>query len=370
MLFLGISSIFPGEKEDADKFFKSGLSKIDQKKFKDAIPDFDKCIELIPSYAEAYINRGIAKYKTDDFQGSIEDYNKSEEIDPELSLIYIKRGESKQAVQDYSGAREDYDKYFQKVGKENHPIVLGNRGYVKFKLGDIEGAMEDYNKALKIDPNNAQVYLNRAGIYMDRGNYKAAHEDYNSYIKKMGEKNHEILWLRASTRYEIKDFKGALSDLDKAIKLNSQKVEYFYYRALVKEELKDLKGSLKDFDIVLSKDPSHIAIIYRANIKFKLKDYKGSISDYDAYIKSGQTDLLYKAYVQKGASEALMKDLESGLDDCSKGLKINPDYAEGYFWRGIIYIDLADKVTGCADLKRSMDLNFTAAKNHYDKFCK
>ena len=59
---------------------------------------------------------------------------------------YILRGEAKIAKGDLSGALEDLDKAFS-LGKNLHEVHY-NRGFIHEKLGNIESALADYDKTI------------------------------------------------------------------------------------------------------------------------------------------------------------------------------------------------------------------------------
>ncbi|BAZ04454.1 tetratricopeptide repeat protein [Calothrix sp. NIES-3974] len=51
------------------------------------------------------------------------------------------------------------------------------------KLKDTQGAIEDYNHAIEINPNNAYFYFWRSKVYQDLGNQRQALEDYNTAMR-------------------------------------------------------------------------------------------------------------------------------------------------------------------------------------------
>jgi len=75
-------------------------------------------------------------------------------------------------------------------------------GVEKANSGDYQGAIEDYNKAIEINPNKAEAYVNRA-----------------------------------FAKGELGDFRGAIEDCNKAIELNPKYAEAFYNRGFAKGEL-------------------------------------------------------------------------------------------------------------------------------------
>lgn len=59
-----------------------------------AIPDFDKTIELNPNYTEAYIHRGLSYYGLGQYERAIKDFDKAIELNPNDHRVYSIRGEA------------------------------------------------------------------------------------------------------------------------------------------------------------------------------------------------------------------------------------------------------------------------------------
>jgi tetratricopeptide (TPR) repeat protein len=72
---------------------------------------------------------------------------------------YNNRGNTKIDLKDYTGAILDYNKAIE-LDPDNANAYY-NRGCTKSSLEDFRGAMLDYNKAIKLDPDNAKAYYNR-----------------------------------------------------------------------------------------------------------------------------------------------------------------------------------------------------------------
>ena len=94
--------------QTAEQFYDSGLEKLQNGVYEDAIFDFNKAIEIDPNYAMAYTRRGAAKSRLKDYSGSIKDLNKAIELNPYDTLAYSLRGISKDRLGDKNGACEDF----------------------------------------------------------------------------------------------------------------------------------------------------------------------------------------------------------------------------------------------------------------------
>ena len=79
-------------------------------------------------------------------------------------------------------------------------------------LQDYQGAISDFNKAIEINPNDADHYYNRSRSY-----------------------------------YFLKDYYQAISDSTKAIKFNSKYEKAFAVRGISKKNIGDIKGACSDW---------------------------------------------------------------------------------------------------------------------------
>jgi tetratricopeptide (TPR) repeat protein len=58
-----------------------------------------------------------------------------------------------------------------------------NRGVDRDLLGDHQGALRDYTAAIRVAPDNALAYTNRAAVRVEVGDKKGAIQDYQQAAK-------------------------------------------------------------------------------------------------------------------------------------------------------------------------------------------
>jgi tetratricopeptide (TPR) repeat protein len=54
-------------------------------------------------------------------------------------------------------------------------------------MGDLTEALQDFGEAIRLKPNHRDAYGNRAGIWKERRDYKAAIADLESYLHLSGD---------------------------------------------------------------------------------------------------------------------------------------------------------------------------------------
>jgi len=72
--------------------YNRGYTLFGEGKYEEAIAEYNKAIEIDPSYAQAYNNRGDAYDNKGQYDLAIADYNKAIELDPNRGLFYYNRG--------------------------------------------------------------------------------------------------------------------------------------------------------------------------------------------------------------------------------------------------------------------------------------
>ncbi|MFI5164428.1 MAG: tetratricopeptide repeat protein, partial [Bacteroidia bacterium] len=107
-----------------------------------ALLDYNKALEINPTYAKAYYNRANIYYKSGQDDLAMADYNKSLELDPALASSYY------------------------------------NRALIFFKRGQDDLAMADYNRSIELNPGYAKAYNNRGVIYLKRKQNDPALADF------------------------------------------------------------------------------------------------------------------------------------------------------------------------------------------------
>jgi Tfp pilus assembly protein PilF len=171
-------------------YFNSGVSFYNQREFSKAIQDYQKVIELDPTYVEAYNNLGIIYQMVGDGKRAFDAYQKSTEINPRYEKGYNNLGILLLIKDRYEEALEAFQKALS-VNSNNIESHI-NLGILFKKTGQWEKAIESYQRALAINPLHRETHYNMALLYEQMENLDLAIRHYQQFIQ-LSQKSHPEL---------------------------------------------------------------------------------------------------------------------------------------------------------------------------------
>jgi tetratricopeptide (TPR) repeat protein len=151
---------------DAENYFVKGIFNWNRMNYGEAITAFDRAIELIPDYAEAYFNRANVLFELIEHQYTLEQTTQPIVLTQDGA---VKSEEaSDQELPDFGPVLEDYDRVIAIDPKMS--FAWYNRANIKNRMRDFEGAIQDYTVATSLNPDFAEAFYNRALtlIYLNR----------------------------------------------------------------------------------------------------------------------------------------------------------------------------------------------------------
>ena len=131
-----------------------------------------------------------------------------------------------------------------------------------------------------------KAFFNRGNAQQELRNFKEAIEDYNKAIE-LDPKDPKKFNNRGNAQQELEKFKEAIEDYNKAIKLNPTDSKAFFNRGNSKRKNQDNSGAIKDFDKAIELNPNYSkAYFNRGFLKVKSEDFNGAKEDYNQAIKT------------------------------------------------------------------------------------
>jgi tetratricopeptide (TPR) repeat protein len=119
-------------------------------KYKEAIGDYDRYIQLNPYNYSAYQNRGTAHERLKHYEQAIWDYNKVLELKPDDTIAWFNKGVVYDAIENPWQAIKEYDKTVERDPRLAKAYY--NRGASWEKVQNYDNAIENYEMAMKLNP--------------------------------------------------------------------------------------------------------------------------------------------------------------------------------------------------------------------------
>ncbi len=101
------------DKDCADALYVRGMVKYDSQNFEDALPDFERAVELEPTDAANHERLGWTYYELGSLEKSLPEFDAALKIDPNFEHAYYGRGLYWMAMQKPAKAIDDLSKAFQ-----------------------------------------------------------------------------------------------------------------------------------------------------------------------------------------------------------------------------------------------------------------
>ncbi len=112
--------------------------------------------------------------------------------------------------------------------------------------GEYERAIATLTKAIELDPQHAEAYMNRGIAHLESGQVEKALQDFSESLRL--ESNPLCYYNRAQAWLAKRALEQAVADLDEVVRLAPQDVEAYNMRAIVLSEQGAYERALADID--------------------------------------------------------------------------------------------------------------------------
>lgn len=162
--------------------------------------------------------------------------------------------------------------------------------------------------------------------------------------------------LRGIAKYNLNDYRGAISDFSAAIAISAVYSDYFLYRGQAKERIYDYAGSREDYNKAIELRPFSVdAYLCRGINSLIIKKYEDAIADFNnalLYDKKSMHAQLYKAV----ALQALAK-YDEALVCFNTAIKLNVKNSDSYIRRGKLFAETKKYKEAIADFNYALQLS-------------
>lgn len=118
--------------------------------------------------------RAIEEYRKGEAASAIEWFNKEIKDHPKNGYAYIYLATIHYQVEEYGKALTTINSAIANLPKKDKAmgaVALGYKGDIMVALRDTVGAIMNYEQALKLNPENVRIYVNRGNLYYAQDNF-------------------------------------------------------------------------------------------------------------------------------------------------------------------------------------------------------
>jgi len=201
----------------ASAHFNLGNSLMNVEKFKDALEEFNKTIEIEGPSPEVYCCIGAAYENMGQFDLGLKYFQKSAKLDSLYDEAWFGAGSCLEKQEKWYQALH----FFNKAIKINHlnPEYWKAAAHAEFKIGNTISSMSAYEEAANLAPDDKEIWLNWSFIYYEQGEPKKATD---VLLQGMADapKEPDFLYRMAIYLIEAGEFKEAFTYLENALILD------------------------------------------------------------------------------------------------------------------------------------------------------
>lgn len=227
------------------------------------------------------------------------------------------------------------------------------RGYAYQAQGRLDEGLLDYESALEIQPDLAEVYINRGNIYFfyqDKDD--EAFLEYDQATQMRPDWN--MPYLNRGNIYLLRgDYEEALAEFSLAVQLAPNDSLGYVNRGNVYYSQGLYDRALVDYNQALDINPDDFgAYNNRANIYTIQGKFELALADYDQALQIFPNSVT--SITNRGNIFLFLSRFEEAVEEFSKAIELNPNYANAYNSRGYAYAMQEDYVHALPDIKQAL----------------
>ena len=254
------------------------------------------------------------------------------ELKEKVSSVEADANSAKESLSEVTELKKDIEAIKKDIDKSKRNAERAARRAMASKLfaqavseKNPAKEMELYSQIIGIDPNIAEVYINRGILRKNMKDEEGALQDYNKAIEL--NPNDAAYYNRGILKKDMNDKDGALQDYNKAIELNPNDAMAYNNHGSLRSDMNDKDGALQD------------KYNNRADLYLKMNDFDKALADVNHSIDLGGG---YVSFITKGEIYKAMEKYSDAIELFTQALSYNEKGKESFEYRAKCYRKLAE----------------------------
>ena len=239
------------------------------------------------------------------------------------------------------------------------------RAKLYLEAGKLTEALNDINRALGINSEKAVYYLTRSDIYFASGKAQPARQDLSTAIAKEPE-NTEALMKIAELHLYFREYQECTDYIKKTLAIDPDYPQAYFMMGFVYKEKGDTNKAIRQFQITTEKDRKHyhaflqLGLLHASRKNPLAIDYYRNALD----IKPTSTEALYNLamFYQEN------KMYNQAIEAYTNIIKLDNKYKFAYFNLGYIHLEMLGVNSAAADyFSKAIQVDPYYAEAYYNK---
>jgi tetratricopeptide (TPR) repeat protein len=227
-------------------------------------------------------------------------------------------------------------------------------GLTFVEAGNHKDAIDQFTKALNLDPEYVQAYIERARSYEAIGDLQKTADDLKRALT-FEQKEPELYYDAARVNFDLSSYSDALELINKCTVLDKKSELAFRLLARIQMSLEDYSNSLISINKALALKDNAENNFYRGQLSEKMKNFNQAEIDYiTAIVKN---DRYSEAYLALAALRLQLNKPETAMESCNSLLKLEPNNKKALLIQSRIYARLTEYPKAIDNISKILYIN-------------
>lgn len=280
------------------------------------------------------------------YDRAVEDLNEVLTNDPTDYLSYFQRANAYYNLDRLAESKRDFQ-MLRQINPRSQEALFG-LARIAVKENNLGVASELCDMAVAITPANSDVYLHRAAVRSEMGNYQGAVDDYIYALSTDTEST--LPALRSLVQLSRKQYPVVISGLTEAIRKAPRNGLFYYIRGMIAQGHCNYLAAIADYDIIINNKLDSYAGINGslAECYYYLGRYDVALLNIDYAI--GGTDQNSYYYMFKSRIERAMGNPEEAVKAANAALVTDAEFSDALIAKALAQLDLDESADASVTL--------------------
>jgi serine/threonine protein kinase/Tfp pilus assembly protein PilF len=377
----------------ASDYYLTGWQQYEEGDTAGAILSFRDALRLEPSHFEAQCYLAICLLNADQRREALNGLTVCIGQRPRFAWTYLLRGLTFMWMEAFDAAEADFAVALDlDADAPVHYAALVNRGLLRLSQGKLAEAAVEVEKAVQLQPDEAQAHRTLARVRERQGNRGDAARELDTAIRLRPDLAH-LYRTRAEFRRNGGDLEAALDDVDRALQFEPGggpslfRAEDYIQRGRIRHAQGRYPEAVQAYDAALRESPGHAVALYlrgeallqlhrhaeaersfseslqrnpaiaatlrgRGLARIQLDDFGGAIEDYTHALNLEKDANLF---TQRGWAYFFTDAWKLAQRDFDAALRLDTDWSNAYVGRGLSRFHLGDYRGAAADAEELLE---------------